>query len=145
MPSQPLRLYQGEKQNKQKTKKHLKVRENTTASAAILCPYASVCLSDAINKVGMCGRSIITSRANHWFYYSSFVKSEPGCLCPEELKIGVKTKKYFLCINDDISCMLFSSLFTACSINVKNSQILSSISSFHLLFQYWHIFASFSG
>lgn len=66
-------------------------------SIAILC--LAVCVCDAMNKAGMCGRHL---KIHHepTFFGSSLEKSEPIWSCLEELHLWNEAK-YFCCISTD--------------------------------------------
>ena len=75
-----------------KKKSVFESRENIAVSAAILC--SAVCVYDVINNASMCCRSVyyVISQTQ---VCSSFVKSEPTSLRPEEINLEAKSTSVF--------------------------------------------------
>ena len=85
------------------SKSTLESRENTTVSAAILCPAA--CISDVINTARICGKSTIHVTLRLFLLLASLVKSESTWLRPEKLKF--EAKKYIKGYKGIYSPMIF--------------------------------------
>ena len=80
--------------------------ENTIVRAAALSHF--VCVDDAMNRAGLCGKSIKYFKkqpsSSFFFFFlflfcSPLLKSEATWLLPEELKFEANTKlPFFVCI-----------------------------------------------